>query len=269
MGDSPPRAGLTTQQSVAEDFAEIMGLVDARLGRRPIVLAGLCIGADNATNLTLKEPRVVGMVLLDPICFPDRGYRARAILAKYTNPARYIGWLRRHLRTLAASRRLPSKQDRSIDPLALRYASTPEQLAATFEAVRVREGQVLSVFTSYALHYYNQAGQLGRALGIKDYSQFCSELFWPWARHTYATETHRRRLIEEIKNWASAYVRREEPAAGRHSPVITLLRRSGFQAALPKLRVHLPRFRTIEARVSTWFNNGRKAIHDADRSDGT
>ena len=74
-GDSPPRPGLTNQQSVAADFEEILGVLESRLGRLPLVLAGLCSGADNAMSLTLKEPRVVGMVLLDPICFPDRGFQ--------------------------------------------------------------------------------------------------------------------------------------------------------------------------------------------------
>ena len=76
-GDSPPRPGLTNQQSVAADFAEILGILDSRLGRLPLVLAGLCSGADNAMTLALSEPRVVGMVLLDPICFPDRGLLGR------------------------------------------------------------------------------------------------------------------------------------------------------------------------------------------------
>src|ERR1700737_655956 len=31
-GDSPPRAGFTTQQSVAADFADILGLLGSRFG---------------------------------------------------------------------------------------------------------------------------------------------------------------------------------------------------------------------------------------------
>ena len=83
-GDSPPRPGLTNQQSVAADFEEILGVLDSRPGRLPLVLGGLCSAADNAITLALKEPRVVGAFLLDPICFPDRGFRARSVIAKYT-----------------------------------------------------------------------------------------------------------------------------------------------------------------------------------------
>jgi hypothetical protein len=33
------------------------------------------------------------------------------------------------------------------------------------------------------------------------------ELFWPQVDHTYTLELHRRRLMKEIKTWATAYIR--------------------------------------------------------------
>lgn len=207
MGDSPPRPGLTSRESVAADFAAILGVLDSRLGRLPLVLAGLCTGADNATHLTLKEPRVVGMVLLDPICFPDHGFRARVIVAKYTNPARYIAWLKRRFKALTHPSGEKLEAYGSVDPLALRDLPTREQLRAAFELIGERGGRVLSVFTEYARGYYNQSGQLGRVLGLNGYQQFCTELFWPQTHHTYWLEQHRRRLIEEIKTLAGNYIR--------------------------------------------------------------
>ena len=216
MGDSPPRPGLTNQQSVAADFEEILDVLESRLGRLPLVLAGLCTGADNATSLTLREPRVVGMVLLDPICFPDDGFRARTVVMKYANPAEYIAWfkrgeyiawLKRRFKALTRPRGKKQEGDKSPDPLALRELPTREQLRTAIESIREREGRVLSVFTQYALGYYNQTGQLGRVLGVNGYQRFCTELFWPQTHHTYWLELHRRRLIEEIKTWASDYIR--------------------------------------------------------------
>jgi len=201
-GDSPGRPGLTHQQSVAADYEEILSILESRLGRLPLVMAGLCAGADNAIRLTPKEPRVVGMVLLDPICFRDDGFRARAVFMKYTNPARYLAWLKHHYRALTGS--IVEGADH-IDPLTLRDLPTREQLRAAFESVRKRKGRVLSVFTQYALQYYNRAGQLGQILDLEGYPQFCTELFWPQAEHTYCLEVHRRRLLDEIKTWASGY----------------------------------------------------------------
>src|ERR1044071_3454942 len=204
-GDSPPRVQLTNQQSVAADFQDIISVLDSRLGCLSVVLAGLCSGADNAVRLTLVEPRVVGLVLLDPFCIPDSGFRRREFLAKYSNPVRCITWLNRRLKALVTAHAKTQHEDSSVDPLRLRDLPTPEQLRQAFETMREREGRVLSIFTRYARRYYNQRGQLRRALGIKRFDRFCTELFWQ-VEHTYTLELHRRRLIDKIKTWAGGYI---------------------------------------------------------------
>jgi hypothetical protein len=93
------------------------------------------------------------------------------------------------------------QQPATVDPLALRDLPSLEQLREVFTRVRERRGFVLTVFTEYARGYYNKSGQLGRALRVQEYEQFCTELFWPRTHHTYWQEQHRRRLIEEIKAW--------------------------------------------------------------------
>ena len=203
-GDSSPRPGLTNEQSVAADYDEILRALESRLAPGPLVLAGLCSGADNAIRLAPKDSRVVGLVLLDPVCSPDDGFSARAFVLKYTNAARYVAWLKRRFEALTTQ---PRGRKEEVDPLSIRDVPTWEQLRAAFESIREREGRVLSVFTQYALRYYNQAGQLGRVLGLEGYHQFCTELFWPQAEHTYTLELHRRRLIHAIKTWASGCLR--------------------------------------------------------------
>lgn len=206
VGDSPARVGLTNQQSVAADFAEIVEMLSMRLRRSRLVLAGLCSGADNVARLAFSESGVVGMVLLDPVCYPDRGFRTRVRVAKYTTPARYVGWVKRRLSAIARPTENEPVDDTAQGGLAIRDLPTLEQMRASFQAIGDRGGRVLSVFTSYALGYYNQSGQLGRSLDLQDYQTFCTELFWPGVHHTYRLELHRRRLIEEIKTWARAFV---------------------------------------------------------------
>lgn len=205
-GDSPPRPGLTDHESVSADYKGIVRVLDSRLGRQPLVLAGLCSGADDAIRLTPGDPRVIGMVLLDPVCFPDEGFGARALAVKYANPARYIAWLKRRFKALPTPRG-EKEDDEPVDYVAIRNHPTREQLRAAFVSIREREGRALSVFTQYALPYYNQAGQLARVLGVEGYQQFCTELFWPRAEHTYPLELHLRQLMEEIKTWAGGYLR--------------------------------------------------------------
>jgi len=206
-GDSPGVSGLTNQQSVAADYEEIVGMLESRLGRVPLVLGGLCSGADNAIRLAPTDPRVIGMLLLDPVCSLDDGFRARELFMKYTNPARYVVWLKRRLTLLTSLPGEDWSDKETVDPMTLRDQPSDEQLRAAFEAICERRGRVLSVFTRYATQYYNQLGQFGRTLGVAGYQRFCTELFWPQAAHTYTLEVHRRRLIDEVKNWAGGYIR--------------------------------------------------------------
>ncbi len=205
-GDTAPRpASMSYQRSVVEDFKGIVDVLDSRLGRPSFVLAGLCSGADNAVMLALREPRVVGMVLLDSICFPDPGFRAREIFQKYTDPARYLSWLKHRFEAFTGAP--PAER---IDPEAWRQwreLPTLEELRAAFESIRSRGGRVFSVFTSQALEFYNRTGQLGQVLKVEGYRDFCVECFWPEVEHTFSLEVHRRKLVAEIKTWAGGFIR--------------------------------------------------------------
>jgi hypothetical protein len=90
--------------------------------------------------------------------------------------------------------------------MTLTESPNREQMREAFHLIRQRDGRVLSIFTDYALSYYNQKGQMDRVLSVEGYQKFCTELFWPDVEHTYPLEVHRLRLIETIKSWASDYL---------------------------------------------------------------
>ena len=208
LGDSPPRPGLTVPQSVAADFEEIMSVLELNLGSIAVVLVGLCAGADNAISVAASDPRVDGLVLLDPVCDLDEGFKTRALgfkirtfLKKCLMPAKYLKWARRRLRSLTAQAPEFSEQMNNLD---LRNIPSRDQMREAFEKIREREGRVLSIFSRYALQYYNQAGQMGRVMSVEGYNDYCEEIFWPHADHTYPLASHRDHLVEKIKAWAAA-----------------------------------------------------------------
>ena len=210
-GDSPAREGLNRPQSVELDHEEIVGGLESRFGPVTVILAGLCSGADDAVRLAPIDDRVVGMLLLDPMCFPDAGFDRRTTILKYTNPASYAVWLRYRL-----SGRARPRPESEIDPLAIRVAPTLEQLRAAFVALCVRRGRVLSIFTGGAVRYYNQQGQLGRVLNVEGYERHCSELLWLGTEHTYTLDLHRRRLLKVVRNWAeTAFIPGGAAASGQ------------------------------------------------------
>jgi pimeloyl-ACP methyl ester carboxylesterase len=212
-GDSSKRSGLTHEQSVVADVAEIMKILETRLGQVPIVLAGLCSGADDAIKLTLRQPRVVGMILLDPVCLRDAGFATRAMVRTAADLAAKLFYpmvpLRRRVKKFLKgdwAREAFKGKDTTYDLLSLRQSPTREQTREALNLIRQRDGRVLSIFTNYALPYYNQKGQMDRVLGVEGYQKFCTELFWPDVQHTYPLEVHRLRLMKTIKSWASDYL---------------------------------------------------------------
>lgn len=200
-GDSPPRPDTTRREALALDFEEIARGLQSRFGSsRSIVLAGLCSGADDAVRLTPHHESITGLFLLDPICFPDAGFATRTRIMKYSQPGRYVTWLKKRLE---GQQKAGAVQE--LDPLSLRDMPSLEDMRAAFTAVGRRGGRVLSVFTEYALRYYNQLGQLGRVLEVPDYSTFATELFWPAVEHTYTLDLHRRQLVDLAAEWSAGF----------------------------------------------------------------
>jgi hypothetical protein len=202
-GDSPARGSMTNRESVARDFDDICAGLKSRYGSPSLALAGLCSGADNAVRLCAREPGVKGLLLLDPICFPDPGFRRRALAGKYLSVSPYIRKVQQMLKP--APRTGPGEpRENGDDPMMLRDLPSLEQMRHSFALIGERKGSVLSIFTQYALKYYNAAGQLAAALQMDNYRAFCVERFWPDVEHTYKLEIHRERLLREVTTWAGS-----------------------------------------------------------------
>jgi pimeloyl-ACP methyl ester carboxylesterase len=203
IGDSPARSGLTLRDSVEADFADIRSVVRDRLGPASIVLVGLCSGADNAIRLVDRDPSVTGLVLLDPVCDRDKGFEARALKSYLRecskNPTLPLKIFSRRLRSFLKGRR-------PIDPLSYRALPTTAETKRAFGLIAQRDGRTLSIFTRYALSYYNEPGQLQRSLEIPAASAVCDEILWRDVEHTYTLEMHRERVIKAVVDWAVRWV---------------------------------------------------------------
>ena len=211
-GDSYSNKQLSPEELLMEDFKDIVSVLETRQTQLQLVVCGLCSGADDAIKVTPTDPRVVGMVLLDPVCDRDNGFKVRDIIHRYTQLARY----KRRLKKIFSWHKMfkrsgpemsDAEAEQLLNPLEMRDFPSHQQLREAFQLIHQRKGRVFSIFTSYALdYYYNQHGQMERVLGLDDYKDYCVEHFWPGASHTYSLETHRARLVEEIKMWATAYI---------------------------------------------------------------
>ena len=71
-------------------------------------------------------------------------------MQKYMDPARYVASAKRRWKALKEPREEKKEIAENSEYWAIRNLPTPEQLRASFIAIRERKGRVLSVFTRYA-----------------------------------------------------------------------------------------------------------------------
>jgi dienelactone hydrolase len=203
-GDSSGRPELRNEQTLLADYKEIVSILEARLGQSQFVLSGLCSGADNALVLAQSDQRVIGLLLMDPTFNPDDGFRLRKFLRRLRNPARYLDPMNYVLwRKLKAALLIEP-------PLMIGDPPTRERSRAAFQAICERKGRALTVFTSSASKQgYTKLGQLARTMSLPGYEQFCGERFFSTAGHTFDLEHHRRRLLDEVQQWAADFHNRD------------------------------------------------------------
>ena len=206
-GDSAPSPGVSEELSLLKDYEEIVSVLESRMGPVRLVLGGLCSAADDALKLAPADSRITGLFLLDPVCDRDAGFHIRRLVSILATPVRYALWFKNRLMALAKSGQ--PKAEPKIDRLAIRNYPNTQAMREAFEAIRDRQGRVLSVFTSYASVYLNQAGQLNRVLRVQGFKRFCTALFWPGADHPLTLELHRAQLIEAVRVWAEPWLERQ------------------------------------------------------------
>lgn len=199
-GDSPARENMTNRESVALDWSFIKAALEKLYGARPILIFGLCSGADNGIKICADDPSVKGLILLDPVSRQDSGFAKRDLYRKLTNPRK---WLNIHN---ILSRRLAKRGARddidSSSTIKLRDEPNASDMDLCFNGLMKKNGRVLAVFTSQALYHYNSQGQFAVAMGIPGLDQIVEEVFWPNAKHVYPIEWHRNQLMETVESWA-------------------------------------------------------------------
>ena len=203
-GDSPDRENMTNRESVALDWSFIRKGLEKLYGTRPMVIFGLCSGADNGIKICADDPAVKGLILLDPVSRQDPEFSKRDFYRKLTNPNKWLNLHRILGRRLA---RRPSSDD--IDagsPIKLRDEPNDADMDKCFDGLLQKDGRVLAVFTSQALYHYNRKGQFALAMGIPGLEQIVEEVFWPNAKHVYPIEWHRNQLMAKVASWATMHL---------------------------------------------------------------
>ncbi len=212
VGDSAAREdGLAPLDATLADIRDALdSLAASRHGCR-FLLVGLCSGANHAVAYAGSDPRVSGIVLLDP--FVPRTLRYHAYY--YTRRLLHLpGWRNflkgghplwwRLVRAIRGGPTDPADDARGID---LQSREVRDSLRERYSAC-VRQGvRLLVVLTDGRQDCHNHLGQFRAALSGVPFGDALTSTYFHGCDHTFSTEANRAKLLELVQDWIAAQPR--------------------------------------------------------------
>lgn len=232
IGDSGEPRSTVLADSVRDDIADSADFLCDRAGTSRIILAGLCSGADNAYLAALRDPRVRGVVLMDPSTFKTWQFHALRLWQKVTCAQSWRNLVTRRSVVwrgiLAARDRLRGvRHPRPAGPsfYGLSRLSRDETRSGLEELVR-RRVRLLYVFTGGLRRRYNYARQFQDAFRSVDFQGLLRVAYFRDADHTFSLARDRRKLLDLMVEWlaeedasiGAALEERRHDRAGHPSP---------------------------------------------------
>jgi pimeloyl-ACP methyl ester carboxylesterase len=208
IGDSRALPGRMTfrESSVADIRTALDGLVDEG-DSTGFILFGICSGADNALAAAQVDPRIRGLVLVDPPAYATPGSKRRHARGRLGGKR---AWLRLPARiALAALRRVAMVfKTRSSMPAAEGGRELPpiEEYRRQLNALVQRDVRILAIYSGVLGARYNREDQLFEAFPELKGKVDCA--YFPDANHTFtelsAQAALQARVIGWCKGWEAA-----------------------------------------------------------------
>jgi dienelactone hydrolase len=191
IGDSVQESG--TRPLKARTELEIRAALDhlsERYALRGVVLGGLCSGAEDSFRGAASDPRVTGVVLIDPFAYRTSGWAWRHLVHRIA---------RRTLRALGLFEPVAPADTEGKRPRLVRYKYM-ERPEAThiLRALLARNAHVHFVYTAGVREFFNHEGQLRASFDAVDFKGLVTLDYFPDLDHTQLLEADRHALIEAI-----------------------------------------------------------------------
>lgn len=211
VGDSEKRTdALSTLDGALADIGEVMDWVDNAVPKTPVVLIGLCIGAQNALARGGIDPRVEGVVLLDPfIPHTSRFYvnfYVRKAVRNAFNPSAWSSFGRQLLSALGERRRRRTKGEGEAAPdesfqQRIEDAPVRNQIENAFKTAIDRRLKMLMVLTGGMTLQHNYRRQLFDAFPQLRFGDLLKLEYWGDTDHVFSHGADRERLFSRIESW--------------------------------------------------------------------
>jgi pimeloyl-ACP methyl ester carboxylesterase len=210
IGDSESRDdGLGLLEASLADIKEALDTLESVRGFKRFVLVGLCSGADHAVVYAGRDPRVTGLVLLDP----SIPHTPRYYLNHYARRAtRLSSWMNiargKHPLWHALGQRMGGAGHAEVPEEGPRAdLDSPEAkafLSNAYAAAHRSGNRFLAVLTAEREDHHNYREQLIDAFPDVPFGDRLQLEYHEGTDHTFTAEADRERVIEGIVGWIRA-----------------------------------------------------------------
>ncbi|ASJ71508.1 alpha/beta fold hydrolase [Granulosicoccus antarcticus] len=216
--ESSSLGGDFTERSIRE-VTEAMDYLQHHHDHQHFVLLGLCSGADDALATAQRDPRVVGIALLNGYAYPAGRFKFHRVLKFYL--PRLFMWQKLLNRTTALRQRVQSvfNQDRvsspknsqtDADQQALiqldddyRYIPPQSETGETLMRLCTAETDILFLYTGSEHDTYTYEGQLRAMFPELSDNVHLAERYLPKADHTLILKEDRETVVRWTGEWFS------------------------------------------------------------------
>lgn len=199
IGDSGPIPDrLDFRASAVVDIRDAVDNLTRDTPDPKAVIFGVCSGADNALAAAAEDPRIVGLVLVDPPAYVTPQARRRHLRARLRTPGFWAGLpakLASRLRRLPAAGKEEAEEGRRAPPPEAVYGQLLDNLTA-------RGVRVLSIYTAAQGVRFNHADQLFEAFpGLRGHVDV---RWFPAANHTFTALDQQQALLDTVAAWCNS-----------------------------------------------------------------
>lgn len=202
IGDSRiARPDLPVTERTALEIRAALDELTSRVATERLFLGGLCSGAEDAFRYAEADPRVSGVVLVDPFSYPTPGFHRR-------DKARQIAKASLTRLGLIQARDPTAPAGSVVEYNYMKHEDSSRILKALIR----RKAAVHFVYTGAVRGSFNHAAQLREMFAGIDFEGQVSLDYLPRLGHTQLLEEDRKVLVEVISRWFS---KRQETAPMR------------------------------------------------------
>ncbi|HUQ04873.1 MAG TPA: alpha/beta hydrolase [Kofleriaceae bacterium] len=206
IGDSRSVPGsLSFRQSSVADTRAAMDQLAAEVGASRFVIFGLCSGADNALATAEVDPRVVGIVVLDPPAYITPRAQARRLAGRVRALGGARATLTWGLETIARRVRAIGRaagdagQDDKPEVTGGREVPPPAVFRTQLAALVARKVAILAVYSGALGARYNHADQLFEL--FPELRGKVDRAYFPAANHMFTELDAQAALVRTVLDW--------------------------------------------------------------------